>query len=104
MTPDALWECIQVAGITLSADGDNIRATPRAAMTDALRNGIRANRATVLARLNLTTATSAERKEIRRHLIRLMPGEDHPDFPEAFALATANPEVHLMGLRASCPP
>jgi Holliday junction resolvasome RuvABC endonuclease subunit len=59
--------------------------------------------------LNLTKAatvgaTEAEREEIRQHLARLLPGEDHADFAEAFALAVANPRVHLEGLRLSHPP
>jgi hypothetical protein len=43
------------------------------------------------------------REEIRQHLIRLLPGEDHPDFAEAFALALDYPGA-LACLRLSHPP
>ena len=61
MTPQVLWECIEAAGITLTAEGESIRAEPRSALTDAIRNGIRANRGAVLARLSLVDSFLADR-------------------------------------------
>lgn len=49
-------------------------------------------------------ATDKEAQEILRLLTLLLPGEAHPDLPEALALALANPDAHLEGLRASRPP
>lgn len=49
-------------------------------------------------------ATSEEACEIRQMLAMLLPGMDHPDYPEALALALASPDAHLEGLRGSRPP
>ncbi len=51
MTLSGLWDCLSSGGITLTAEGDGIRAEPRAALTDAMRNGIRTHRAAILAHL-----------------------------------------------------
>lgn len=51
-------------------------------------------------RLKLALPAVVER-EVRALLVRLLPGEDHPDFGKALALALADPESHLRGLRCS---
>lgn len=47
-------------------------------------------------------ATIAEvEREIRQHLKRLLPGEDHADFPEALALALRDPAAALSAFRST---
>lgn len=54
----------KAAGITLTAEGDGIRATPRAALTDTLRAGIRENREAILAALRTDPEAIEERAAI----------------------------------------
>lgn len=49
-------------------------------------------------------ATAADEREIRAHLVRVLPGEDHPDYREALALALADPVAALDALRATTAP
>lgn len=55
---------VRAAGITLKAEGEGIRATPRAALTDSLRAEIRANRAAILAALREDGEAQEERAAI----------------------------------------
>ncbi len=47
--------------------------------------------------------TAEQEREIRAHLARLLPGAEHPDFPEALAVALADPGAHLRAFRRSAP-
>lgn len=89
-----LWRALDAAGITLSAEGERIRAEPSCALTDDLRSAIRAHRWQVLAGIET-------RREVTRLLTALRCGPEHPDFAEALALALADPAPHLEALRAS---
>jgi hypothetical protein len=97
MTPEGLWECIAAAGITLTAEGENIRAEPRSALTDAIRNGIRANRRAVLARLALAGSTRSDGDSA--HLLALVDrvaahyGMPADELAEMKRLALADPSV-----------
>lgn len=46
-----VWSAVRAAGITLTAEGDGIRAEPRGALTDTLRTLIRSHRVEILADL-----------------------------------------------------
>lgn len=59
MTAGEILDKVKAAGISLYVDAGRIVATPRAAMTDELRGLIRANKLTLVAALNATTATQS---------------------------------------------
>lgn len=54
----AVWDAVGAAGITLSAEGEGIRAEPKGALTDPLRALIRSHRTEILAHLRGTPANS----------------------------------------------
>lgn len=65
---------VRAAGLTLAVEGDGIRVTPRSALTDALREGIRANRAAILATLRLCPEANRETREERAAILEYCAG------------------------------
>ncbi|MGH8590840.1 MAG: hypothetical protein ACREXX_16390, partial [Gammaproteobacteria bacterium] len=63
MAPD-IMTAIRAAGITLSVDGGNLIAGPKAALTDELRSLIRAHKPALLAALARTMLTPAALAEL----------------------------------------
>lgn len=69
-----IWVAVKRAGITLTAEGDGIRATPKAALTDELRTAIRANREAILAALRSAPEAEREAREERAAILEFCAG------------------------------
>lgn len=76
---------------------DMIRGRPATAIPAI--PAIRGSGIATIARIAIANPSQAQ--EIRRLLALLLPGSDHPDFPEALALALADPVRHLESFRLS---
>lgn len=98
---ETLLDDLRGAGLAARWTPSGLAIQPSAGLTDALRERVRRHRQDLLA---LLAHTSAEEAEIRRHLIRVLPGEGHKDFPEALALALRDPVSSLACLEQTCAP
>lgn len=71
--PD-IWVAVRRAGVTLTAEGTGIRATPKTALTDELRTAIRANREAILAVLRGASEAEREAHEERAAILEFCAG------------------------------
>jgi hypothetical protein len=102
METRALLSQLQGSGFMLSATSGGLAVEPASRLTAETRELIRAHRDALLELLRGRSEPS--NAEIQEHLTRLLPGEDHVDFPEALKIALRDPAAALECLRSSVGP